>query len=103
MSSYPYSTNRTAGIMNAVELAELRQVFNEACRQSHMAPSAAPAKFIASGLLTAFRAGVSDRELLLRLVSNPSNYPYKAAERQKKTLTEIDVDLFDVGTRHSVN
>ena len=86
MSSYPYSTNRTAGIMNADELAELRQVFNEACRRSSMAPSAAPAKFIASGLLTAFRAGVSDRELLLRLVSNPSNYPYKAAERPKITL-----------------
>ena len=102
MSSYPYSTNRIAGIMNADELAELRQVFNEACRQSRMAPSAAPAKFIASGLLTAFRAGVSDRELLLRLVSNPSNYPYKAAERPKETLTEIDLDLADVGTKHSV-
>ena len=93
MSSYPYSTNRIAGIMNADELAEVRQVFNEACRRSRMAPSAAPAKFIASGLLTAFRAGVSDRELLLRLVSNPSNYPYEAAERPKETLTEIDLDL----------
>ena len=60
MSSYPYSTNRIAGIMNADELGELRQVFNEACRQSRMAPTAAPAKFIASGLLTAFRAGVAD-------------------------------------------
>ena len=69
--------------MNADELVELRQVFNEACRQSRMAPTA-PAKFIASGLLTAFRAGVSDREVLLRLVSNPSNYPYQAAERAKK-------------------
>jgi hypothetical protein len=77
--------------MNADELAELRQVFKEACRQSYTAPSAARAKFIASGLLTAFRAGVSDRELLLRLVSNPSNYPYKAADRPKKTLTEIDL------------
>jgi hypothetical protein len=102
MSSYPCSKNRTAGIMNADELAELRQVFNEACRQSRMAPSAPPAKFIASGLLTAFRAGVSDRELLLRLVSNPSNYQYKAAGRRKETLTEIDLDLIDVGTKHSV-
>jgi hypothetical protein len=89
MSSYHYSKNRIAGIMNADELAELRQVFNEACRQSRMAPSAAPAKFIASGLLTAFRAGVNDRELLLRLVSNQSNYPYEVAERPKETLTEI--------------
>ena len=109
MSSYPYSTNRIAGIMNADELAELRQVFNEACRQSRMAPTAAPAKFIASGLLTAFRAGVSDRELLLRLVSNPSNYPYKAAERPKETLTEIDLDLVTVGhevcriSRHGIH
>jgi hypothetical protein len=102
MSSYPHSKNRIAGIMNADELAELRQVFNEACRQSRMAPSAAPAKFIASGLLNAFRAGVNDRELLLRLVSNPSNYPYEAAERPTKTRTEIDLDLVDVGTKHSV-
>jgi hypothetical protein len=98
MSSYPYSTIRTAGIMNADELAELRQVFKEACRQSYTAP----AKFIASGLLTAFRADVSDRELLLRLVSNPGNYPYKAADRPKKPLTEIELDLVDVGTKHSV-
>ena len=100
-ASYPYSTNRIAGIMNADELAELRQVSNEACRQSRMAPTAAPAKFIASGLLTAFRAGVSDRELLLRLVSNPSNYRYQAAQRPKKTPTEIDLDLVGVGTKHS--
>jgi hypothetical protein len=109
MSSYPYSTNRIAGIMNADELAELRQVFNEACRRSCMAPSAPPAKFIASGLLNAFRAGVSDRELLLRLVSNPSNYPYEAAWRRKETLTEIDLDLVDVGhevfriSRHGID
>ena len=57
--------NRIAGIMNAGELAELREVFNEACRQSRMAPSAAPAKFIASGLLTALRAGISNRAILL--------------------------------------
>ena len=70
--------------MNAAELAELQQVFNEACRQSRMAPSAASAEFIASGLLTAFRAGVRDRELLLRPVSNPSNDPSKVAERPKR-------------------
>ena len=71
MSSYPYSTNRIAGIMNADELAELRQVFNEACRRGRMAPTAAPAKFIASGLLTAFRAGVSDRATSVTLGQQP--------------------------------
>ena len=81
MSSYPYSTNRIAGIMNADELAELRQVFNEACRRGRMAPTAVPAKFIASGLLTAFRAGVSNRAILLRLVSNPSNYSCEGGDR----------------------
>ena len=40
MSSYPYSTNRTAGIMNAEELADLRQVFIEACHRSRLAPDA---------------------------------------------------------------
>ena len=92
MSSYPYSTNRTAGIMNADELAELRQVFNEACRQSRMAPTAAPAKFIASGLLTAFRASISNRELLLRLVSHPGITRTRLPSAQE-TLTEIDLDL----------
>ena len=87
--------------MNADELAELRQVFNEACRRGRMAPTAVPAKFIASGLLTAFRAGVSDRAILLRLVSNPSNYSCEGGERPKETLTEIDLDLVDFGTKHS--
>jgi hypothetical protein len=81
MSSYPYSTNRTAGIMNAEELSDLQQVFDQACHQSRLAPDAPAAKFIASGLLTAFRAGVSDRALLLRL----------------GTLTEVDLDLVAVG------
>jgi hypothetical protein len=97
MSSYPYSTNRTAGIMNAEELSDLRQVFDQACHQSRLAPDAPAAKFIASGLLTAFRAGVSDRALLLRLVSNPSNYSCEAADRPQGTLTEVELDLVAVG------
>jgi hypothetical protein len=100
MSSYPYSTNRIAGIMNADELAELRQVFNEACHRSCLAPDAPAAKFIASGLLTAFRAGVSNRAILLRLVSNPSNYACEAGGRPQGTLTEVDLDL--VAVAHEV-
>jgi hypothetical protein len=97
MSSYPYSTNRTAGIMTADEVDALQQVFDQACHQSRLAPNAPAAKFIASGLLTAFRAGISSKERLLRLVSNPSNYSCEAADRPQGTLTEVELDLVAVG------
>ena len=55
------------GIMEPEELAELGQVFDDVCRRSKTARDTEVGQTTARQLFTAYRAGVRDRELLMRL------------------------------------
>jgi hypothetical protein len=97
MPSYPYHTPRASGIMDPEQLAQLQQVFAEACHRNRIAPATEAAKITAKRLLTAFRSGVSDRKLLMWLVTNPTYHFGAPTKRLRGTLTEIELDLVGVG------
>lgn len=96
MPSLPCPTPRASGIMDPEQLAQLQQVFAEACHRNRIAPATEAAEITAKRLLTAFRSGVSDRKLLMWLVTYPT-YHIGAPERLRGTLTEIELDLVGVG------
>jgi hypothetical protein len=97
MPSHPYHTRRASGIMDPQQLAELQQVFAEACHRNQIAPDTEAAEITAKRLLTAFRSGVSDMKLLMWLVTYPSYHIGAPAKRLRGTLTEIELDLVGVG------
>lgn len=97
MPSLPYPTPRASGIMDPEQLAQLQQVFAEACHRNRIAPATEAAEITAKRLLTAFRSGVSDRKLLMWLVTYPTCHIGAPTKRLRGTLTEIELDLVGVG------
>jgi hypothetical protein len=62
-------SNKTAeGIFEPGEIADLGEIFQEACRRTTTAPDTEAAQMLAKRLLAATRFGVKDRDKLLRLV-----------------------------------
>ena len=70
MSSLAASQN---GIMEPAELADLRLVFDDACRRSKTARETEAAQTTARKLFAAYRSGVRDRELLMRLAMSKAS------------------------------
>ncbi len=61
-------SNKTAeGVFEPGEIADLREIFHEACRRTMTAPDTEAAQMLAKRLLAATRSGVKDRGKLLRL------------------------------------
>jgi hypothetical protein len=63
-----FSDKSAEGVFEPGEIADLRQIFDEACRRRAIGPETEAAQMLAQRLLEAVRAGVRDREELLRLV-----------------------------------
>ena len=70
MSSFAASQN---GIMEPAELADLRLVFDDVCRRNKTARETEAAQTTARKLFAAYRAGVRDRELLMRLAMSKAS------------------------------
>jgi hypothetical protein len=62
-----FSRNVGFGIMEPQELADLREIFDEACRINRMPTDCEAAGSLAVKLLSAVRDGIRDREALLEL------------------------------------
>jgi hypothetical protein len=63
-----FSDKSAEGVFDPGEIADLRQIFDEACRRMMIAPHTEAAEMLAQQLLGALRAGVKDRDELLRLI-----------------------------------
>jgi hypothetical protein len=62
-------SDRKNDFVDSSELADLRQLFDEACLRSKICPDTEAARMTADRLATAYQAGVRDRGLLMRLAT----------------------------------
>lgn len=63
-----FSTDADCWVLEPRELADLKVIFDEACRRAMIAKDTEAAQILATRLLEAVKSGVRDRETLLRLV-----------------------------------
>ncbi len=63
-----FSTDNDCWMIEPRELADLKEIFNEACRRTMTARDTEAAQMLAKRLLAAVKSGVRDRDTLLRLV-----------------------------------
>ncbi len=64
-------SNRDAGwFLEPSEIADLKEIFDEACHRTMTAQDSDAGQMIAKRLLAAVQSGIKDRDKLLRLVSS---------------------------------
>jgi hypothetical protein len=65
-----FSDKNECWVLEPREIADLKEIFDEACQRSMTTSDTEAAQTLAKRLIAATRSGVKDREMLLRLSTN---------------------------------